>query len=48
MLLCPYDNKYNIFHTVTMAKGMGNGYPMGAVITTPEVRLFFQTDLVIE
>ena len=23
--------------TVTMAKGIGNGYPMGAVITTPEI-----------
>ena len=22
---------------VTMAKGIGNGYPMGAVITTPEI-----------
>ena len=25
----------NSFYTVTMAKGIGNGFPMGAVVTTP-------------
>ena len=31
LLLFPTPN------IVTMAKGMGNGYPMGAVVTTPEI-----------
>ena len=25
------------FVSVTMAKGMGNGFPIGAVVTTPEI-----------
>ena len=26
-----------IIVSVTMAKGIGNGFPMGAVVTTPEI-----------
>ena len=26
-----------LFHTVTMAKGIGNGFPLAAVVTTPEI-----------
>lgn len=27
----------HIFCAVTLAKGIGNGFPMGAVVTTPEI-----------
>ena len=37
--MCVYATCCLISHTlvVTMAKGMGNGFPMGAVVTTPDV-----------
>ena len=32
VILCPFTSDI-----VTMAKGMGNGYPMAAVVTTPAI-----------